>query len=162
MAVFWFPAAGGLQVLPEYVPPEGSHIFLLLSRTGLEHAASGKASTSVTAVITKVFLKPMICLLFSVFPTHGSARPRSDGSGDLGTQCADETALGGHDGVVIAVRHLAQLRSTVDGRLAVAGHDAPLGVEGAGPAEPAFEAGDLHLHLAVHGRPRKRRVDGDP
>src|SRR5882672_10860029 len=102
MAVFWFPAAGGLHVLPEYVPPEASHIFLLLSRTELEHAASGKASTSVTAVITKVFLKPMIYLLFTVRALHCSARPRSDGGGDLGAQCADETALGGHDGVVVA------------------------------------------------------------
>jgi hypothetical protein len=59
VAVFWF-GVPGLQVLPEYVPPDAVHsepeLFLMVP----EHAASGSASRATKAVVINVFLEPIV------------------------------------------------------------------------------------------------------
>jgi hypothetical protein len=59
VAVFAF-GVPGLHVLPEYVPPAALQIFADRSRIELEHAANGTASRATMAVVTSIFLEPIV------------------------------------------------------------------------------------------------------
>jgi len=58
LAPVWF-VAPGLQVLPEYVPPEAVHIVSDLSFTEVEQAASGSTSRASGAMFISTLLEPI-------------------------------------------------------------------------------------------------------
>src|SRR5215469_9099557 len=59
LAVFWF-GVPGLHVLPEYVPPEAVHIRSAFSLIVGEQAASGSASRATVAMLSSIFLEPIV------------------------------------------------------------------------------------------------------